>query len=481
MPKIIEERKKMYKGSSKKSAISIAVLAATSLVSSCVIAKPNMYGNFPVTERSYKGSKTNSTSYTGQAARHVLHTSLKSLAGKGYGKPNPKLKAVMMSYYSGKEEGREIISPTSKKGFKVKQTMVDQISKGKDLKGKTYKGMINGFPGQMSGPEVFEFMIDKASSADGGFDPLTGYNYPQLISKFMMGAVFYSQAVDNYLDEKLEEDNKPNNKPYKKGAHYTGKEHSWDEAFGYFGAPAHAMNLNASEAYGIAKRKDMKVADANGDGVIDLVTEMTFAHAYYAADADKAGTNYMHTIVKAFIDGRKLITNAEGAALKDQQRDQLKDYAKTIKTNWEKVIAEAAFKYAGSTYKDLEKLNTIVESNGDASKAFATYGKHWGELKGFLMALETSGRDLGEAGIRMNRLVGYGPVLLGGGQVIGIDNKGDFITGGDRSMGEYQVHMIKLQKLLGDSFGLKGRKNDVTGQMDGLLESLGSSRSAEND
>ena len=43
----------------------------------------------------------------------------------------------------------------------------------------------------------------------------------------MMGAVFYSQAVDNYLDEKMEADNKPNNKPYKKGAHYTGKEHSW--------------------------------------------------------------------------------------------------------------------------------------------------------------------------------------------------------------------------------------------------------------
>jgi len=48
-------------------------------------------------------------------------------------------------------------------------------------------------------------------------------------------------------------------------------------------------------------------------------------------------------------------------------------------------------------------------------------------------------------------------------------------------MGEYQVHMIKLQKVLGDTFDLKARKNDVTGQMDGLLESLGSSRSAEND
>ena len=465
----------------KRPKTTLAALIASSLVFGCVFAKPDMYGNFPVTEKSYSGKKKDSTSYTGQVARHVLHNSLKKLAGKGNGNPNPELKATMMSYYSSKDAGRKIIDPTSKGEFKVKQTMVDEISKGKNLKGKTYKGLVNGFPGQMSGPEVFEFLIDKASSSNKGFDPVTGYNYPQLISKFMMGAVFYSQAVDNYLDEKMGADNKPNNKPYKKGAHYTGKEHSWDEAFGYFGAPAHAMALNAKQAYGIAKRKDIKVADANGDGVVDLKTEMTFAHAYYAADSDKAGTKYMHTIVDAFIKGRQLIRDADGAALTDQQRAKLMSYVKIIKTNWERVIAEAAFKYAGSCYKDLEKLRTIVESNGDASKAFATYGKHWGELKGFLMALETSGRSLGEAGVRMNRLVGYGPVLLGGGQVTGIDSDGNYLIGGNRSMGEYQVHMVKLQKLLGDTFKLKARKNDVTGEMDDLLKSLGTSRAAEND
>ena len=465
----------------KRPKTTLAAVIASSLVFGCVFAKPDMYGNFPVTEKSYSGKKKDSTSYTGQVARHVLHNSLKKLAGKGNGNPNPELKATMMSYYSSKDAGREIIDPTSKGEFKVKQTMVDEISKGKNLKGKTYKGLVNGFPGQMSGPEVFEFLIDKASSSNKGFDPVTGYNYPQLISKFMMGAVFYSQAVDNYLDEKMGADNKPNNKPYKKGAHYTGKEHSWDEAFGYFGAPAHAMALNAKQAYGIARRKDIKVADANGDGVVDLKTEMTFAHAYYAADSDKAGTKYMHTIVDAFIKGRQLIRDADGAALTDQQRAQLMSYVKVIKTNWERVIAEAAFKYAGSCYKDLEKLRTIVESNGNASKAFAAYGKHWGELKGFLMALETSGRSLGEAGVRMNRLVGYGPVLLGGGQVTGIDSDGNFLIGGNRSMGEYQVHMVKLQKLLGDTFKLKARKNDVTGEMDDLLKSLGSSRAAEND
>ncbi len=465
-----------------KPTLSMITLIATSLGVASAHAGSDIYGNFPVTVKSYTGSKQDSTSYTGQAARHVLHNSLKKLAGKGNGQPNPELKAKMLSYYAGKDEGRMIIDPATKGDFKIKQTMVDEISKGKNLKGKTYKGAVNGFPGQMTGPEVIEFMIDKTSSLNGGFDPLTGYNYPQLISKFMMGAVFYSQAVDNYLDEKLEADNKPNNKPYKDGKHYTGKEHVWDEAFGYFGAPAHTLSLNAKQVYGIAKKKEMGTADANGDGVVDLYKEMTYAHAYYAADADKSGrTYYLHTIVGAFVKGRQLIRDAGGAALTDQQRTQLKEYAKTIKTNWEKVIAEAAFKYAGSTYKDLEKLKAIVESDGNAAKAFADYGKHWSELKGFLMALQTSGRDLGGAAVRMNRLAGYGPVLLGGGQVTGMDADGNLQTGGERTLGEYQVHMIKLQKLLGDTFDLKARKNDVTGQMDGLLESLGTSRSAEND
>ena len=51
----------------------------------------------------------------------------------------------------------------------------------------------------------------------------------------------------------------------------------------------------------------------------------------------------------------------------------------------------------------------IVESNGDAVKAFRTYGKHWGELKGFALALETGGKSLGETGEAY--LVGPGGML----------------------------------------------------------------------
>ncbi len=462
----------------------LTIIFAGTLLPALAQSDSEVYGNFPVTVKGYTGNKTDSTSYSGQTARIVLHNSIKKLAGKGNGEPNEELKAKMMTYYSGKDEGREILDPTSKEGFPIKQTMVDEISKGKDLKGKTYKGAVNSWPGYMTGPEVLEFMIDKASSANKGYDPSTGYDYGQLISKFMMGAVFYHQAVDSYLDERLSAEKNPNDKPYKEGRHYSGKEHVWDEAFGYFGAPAHAISLDPNQAYGIAKRKPevLDVADLNNDGIIDLKTEMTFAHAYYAADADKGGnTSYLSDIVGAFIEGRKLITAADSNALTDAQRAELETIAATIKMKWEQVLAEATFKYAGSVYKDLQKLITIVEANGDVSEAFRAYAKHWGELKGFSMAMQTSGKDLGETAVRMNRLIGFSPVHLDGNQVVGIDGNGNYQTASGSSMGEYMVHMVKLQNLLGDAFNLTKRKNDATSELADLIESVGASKGAETD
>ena len=205
----------------------------TALTTACgTSTDPNVYSGYPVTLSGYAGNKNTSVSYTGQIARHVLHDSLKSLSGKGSGKDNPKLKSQMLSYYKTKDKNRPIIAPRSKGSFKILQNNVDQVSKGKNLIGKTYKGTISGMPSGMTGPELVEFWIDKASSANKGVDRKNGYNYPQLISKFIMGAVSYNQAVDNYLDEKLGANKKPNNKPYKKGAPYTGKEHSWDELLG---------------------------------------------------------------------------------------------------------------------------------------------------------------------------------------------------------------------------------------------------------
>ena len=473
----------------KKSAIGVMGLTIVFL-SSAAIADPAVYSGFSVTLKGYYGSEVTSVSYSGQVARHVLHDSLKKLAGKGNGQANPELKATMLSYFKNKDKGRPIIAPKSKGPFKIKQSAVDELSKGKNLIGKTYKGTISGMPNGMTGSELVEFWIDKASAANKGVDKANGYNYPQLISKFIMGAVSYNQAVDNYLDEKLGANKKPNDKPYKKGARYTGKEHSWDEAFGYFGTPAHTMKLTAKQVYEIAKqgKKSKKPEDAlayadfNNDGKVDLKSEMTFGPAYYAAGFDKGGkSKYLHTITEAYLDGRKLIAAAKGKKLTDDQRGKLRGYATIIAKNWQKVLAEATFKYAGSVYKDMTKLKTIIEAKGDTSKALKNYIKHWGELKGFSLALQTGKNKLGETATRLNRLVGFGPLLPNLSQVTDIDSKGNYVRDQGSSWGEYMLHMGKVQKLMIDKFGVKVRKNDMTGDLANLTKSLGSGASAEND
>ena len=440
------------------------------------------YGPFPITLKGYTGDKTNSVSYSGQIARHVLHDSLKKLSGT---KASTNIKQLsldkMMPYFKGSKDDLAILAPVSKGDFKIKQTSLNEISSGKNLSGKSYKGAINGWGG-LTGAEVLEHMINKAAEHGSAFDPNTGYNYPQLISKFAMGAVFYNQAVDNYLDEKLSADNKPNNKPYKDGAYYTGKEHVWDEAFGYWGAAAHGLSLSAEQNYNITKMKDMAAADHNGDGVVDLKTEFNFAHAYYAASYDKGGkTDYFNTVTKAFVDGRKIITAANGEALTSAQRSQLYVLRDIIGQNWEKVIAESVFKYAGSVYKDIDKLQTIVEANGDTTKMFATYGKHWGELKGFALALQCGKNNLGETAVKMNRMMGFGPVLMNASQVTGIDSSGNFIKDEASSWDEYKLHMLKIQKLMVDVFAVKARANDQISNIADLSAKLGGSNSAEND
>lgn len=475
----------------KTSGTRLALTTALPLIAAlsaapAMAAEGEIYGPFPVTVKGYTGDKTNSVSYSGQAARNALHDSLKKLAAKGDA-------AMMLQYYDSTDAGRAVIAPASKGDFKVKQTAIDEISTGKNLAGNTFKGAVIGMPNAMTGPELVAFWIDKAAASENGFDAANGYDYVQLISKFIMGAVNYNQAVDKYLDEYMAADKKPNDAPYKEGAYYTGKEHAWDEAFGYFGAPAHAMTLTPKEVYSIAKMggedqaAGLALADHNGDGVVDLKTEMTFGPAYYAAGFDASvydsgdGTTYLHSIVGAFLEGRKLLASAKGEKLTDAQRAELAGHIATINDNWEAVLAEATFKYAGSVYKDMEKLQIILESGGDTTKAFRAYVKHWGELKGFSLALQTGKKNLGETATRINRLIGFGPVLLNASQVVDIDRDGVYVRDQAQEWGEYMLHLAKLQTLLVEEFGVKAKNNAIGGDLAALAKSLGTGASAEND
>ena len=438
----------------------------------------HVYGPFPVTLKGYSGDKSNSVSYSGQVGRQLLHNSLKKAIGKNAGLD------TLNSYFNGSDNDLPILDPVSSDKFMVDHSNVNDISKT-NLSGKAYKGDIAGWPGGMSGKEVLASMIVRSSKVDGGYDAKHGYDYAQLVSKFAMGGIFYHQACDNYLDEKLEAGNKPNNKPYKDGAYYTGKEHSWDEAFGYWGAAAHGATLSPEQNYNIAKKKDMVSADANSDGVVNLKSEMNYAHAYYASAFDKGGkTKYYNTITQAFIDGRQVIADAKGEALTDTERNTIMGKARVICSNWEKVIAEAVFKYAGSVYGDLEKLR-----GGADEKTYRKYVKHWGELKGFALSLHTSNQNLGELGRKIDGLIKFGPVVggvspsqitLNTQRVNGVDDNGNF-TFQTASVDEYMLYMLRLQKLMEDEFGVVAKNNDKLAGISNLAEKLGSGESLEND
>ena len=104
--------------------------------------------------------------------------------------------------------------------------------------------------------------------------------------------------------------------------------------------------------------------------------------------------------------------------------------------------------------------------------------------------LQTSGRDLGDTAVQLNRLIGYGPILVDGSQVTGIADNGNIIAGPSKqaegyksyyNFGEYQVAMLKVQALLAKRFDLKARKNDATSEMAELIEKVNDKEAQEND
>jgi len=123
--------------------------------------------------------------------------------------------------------------------------------------------------------------------------------------------------------------------------------------------------------------------------------------------------------------------------------------------------------------------------NGSAAQtehkaAVKKYAKYWGELAGFSLSLHTSGLNLGEVGVKMDRLVGMGPVMPDGTQVNGMVD-GAYTVASGKSMDGFAVHMLKLQKLMVEEFGVEAMNNDQLSGIANLTEVLGSSNSAEND
>ena len=66
-------------------------------------------------------------------------------------------------------------------------------------------------------------------------------------------------------------------------------------------------------------------------------------------------------------------------------------------------------------------------------------------------------------------------------QVTGVDSQGNYLKEEAQSWGEFKLHMLKIQKLMVDKFGVKAKANDMLSDMADLASKMGNSDSAEND
>lgn len=237
-----------------------------------------------------------------------------------------------------------------------------------------------------------------------------GRDLRQLIQKFITGAVAYSQAADDYLDDDTDGKGLRSSNEQDGDATYSALEHQWDEGFGYFGAARDYLDYTDEEIAGRGGRADYAAGyhDSNGDGRIDLQSEFNFGHSTNAAKRDlgaQVQTDYTADAMRAFLEGRAIITSAEGE-LDDAQRAALEDARDRVLLAWERSIAATAVHYINDTLQDMAAFGTD-------DYAFETHAKHWSELKGFALVLQFSPRStLSDAELlEVHQLLGSSPVL----------------------------------------------------------------------
>ena len=77
--------------------------------------------------------------------------------------------------------------------------------------------------------------------------------------------------------------------------------------------------------------------------------------------------------------------------------------------------------------------------------------------------------------------MGGGHVARNKTDVTGRDANGEFVMDRKRAWSDYQLHMLNIQQMMVDTFGVKSRVNDGLGDLQALSDKLDSASSAETD
>jgi hypothetical protein len=210
-----------------------------------------------------------------------------------------------------------------------------------------------------------------------------GIDLSQLSEKTLLMAMAYHQAMDDYLDDEAEDTDKgllSDNASQVPGQTYTTLEHHWDEGFGYFGA---ARDLSTYTLEDLLDGSPWR--DANGDGRIDLRSEMNFAFVTYLARRDAtsaatARTSFLSEVDEGFRTGRAIIT-AAGGPLSAEELTQLRAQRDRIVQNWEAGMAATTIHY-------INRVIRMMLAMGTADYNFLTHASIWSEAKVFALGLQ---------------------------------------------------------------------------------------------
>lgn len=258
-----------------------------------------------------------------------------------------------------------------------------------------------------------------------------GRDYNQLIEKFLRGAVSFSQGVDDYLDDDLEGKglNSDHTGP-EEGKLWTTLEHQWDEGFGYFGAAADYG------AWSDAEISDTPALDRDGDGAIDLLSEVCWGHSTNAARRDAGAvspTDFTAQAWEGFLRGRELLASTAGEGLSAAERAELLGWRDQAVSAWEAAIAASVVHYINAVLADMATIGT-------EDYTFADHAKHWSEMKGFALSFQFNPRSpLGAADFAtLHTLLGQAPALPGAGA---------------DALAAYADGLREARALLGDTYG----------------------------
>ena len=245
-------------------------------------------------------------------------------------------------------------------------------------------GLLNTEVTNTTTPEITA--IGGNVSVDVSYIDGEGRDFAQLIQKFMLGAVTFSQGTADYLKTDFSSGHDRD----KGTKDYSTAEHKWDEAFGYFGAAQDYDSYTDAEI----KSKTAFFKDSDGVAGIDIRAEINQANSVNCAKRDEGATvttDYTQQAFNAFLTGRKQLNDSATGTTTDGalsgSADDLAKASKQAAQVWEMCIAATVVHYINDVNDDLDGFINAQGKFADLS-AYKNLAKHWSEMKGFALGLQ---------------------------------------------------------------------------------------------